>query len=180
VLVAFFTLATPFYIGLATERLGLSSGTAVRNSLLMQTIGNVSGSLLYARVGDHKTVWFIRVGLILGVSQPVLALLATGIGPAPLYFVFMVAGLLASSLEMSFLNWVVMYATPDQRPVYSGLFNSVSAVALLIAPVIGGVLVEAFDYEAAFIVALVMVVAALFVALRYGDPPGPQPSAELA
>jgi predicted MFS family arabinose efflux permease len=117
---------------------------------------------------------------VLGLCQPVLALVATGVGPSPLYFVFLIMGVVDSFLGSSFVNWVVMYTTPDQRPLYSGLFNSVSAVALLIAPLIGGVLVEAFDYEAAFIVALVMITAALFVALRYVNTPDRKPSAELA
>ncbi len=180
ILVAFFTMATPFYIGLATERLDVSSGTAVRNLLLMQTLGSVSGSLLYARVGDRKTMLLVRIALMLGISQPVLALVATGVGPSPLYFVFLIMGIVDSFLGSSFVNWVVMYATPDQRPVYSGLFNSISAVALLIAPLVGGLLVEAFDYEAAFIVALVMIVAALVVAVRYVNEPKRRPSAKIA
>lgn len=166
-LVAFFTMATPFYIGLATERLDLSSGTAVRNMLFMQTLGSIGGSLLYARIGDRKTTLLVRLALSLGIFQPLLALLAAASGPGPLYFVFLLNGIVNSFVGVSFVNWVIMYATPDQRPVYSGLFNTISAVGLFIAPVMGGLLVQTFDYEAVYVVSLVMVLAALFVAIRF-------------
>ncbi|MBN1565700.1 MAG: hypothetical protein JXA10_17785, partial [Anaerolineae bacterium] len=73
VLFAFFAIATPFYIGLATDHLGLSSGTAVRNLLFMKTVGIVSGSLLFARIGDRRTTFIVRFGLGLGMLQPIFA-----------------------------------------------------------------------------------------------------------
>lgn len=170
-LVAFFMMAMPFYIGLATERLDLSSGTAVRNLLFMQTMGSVGGSLLYARIGDRQTTFTVRLALFLGIFQPLLALIAAGVGPGPLYVVFLLAGIVDSFVGVTFVNWVIMYTTPDQRPIYSGLFNTVSAVALFLSPIIGGLLVQAFDYEATFIVSLLTVIAALFVSLRYVHEP---------
>ena len=81
-------------------------------------------------------------GLVLFAVTPVeapkpqpstlLALLAIAVGPLPLYGAFLAGGFVAGSLGISFINWVIAYASPEQRPVYSGLFNSVSAVSLLI------------------------------------------------
>jgi MFS family permease len=169
VLATLFTMAGPFYIGFATERLDMSSDVAVSNLLRMHTLGSVSGALLFSWLGERQTLRFIRFALIIGLLQPALALAASQLGPAPLYLAFLAAGVVGGSLGISFINWVIMHATPDQRPIYSGLFNSLSAVGLLTAPLIGGMLVETLDYEAVFIAALVMVLGALIVALRHTD-----------
>ncbi|MBN1565958.1 MAG: MFS transporter, partial [Anaerolineae bacterium] len=127
--------------------------------------------LLFARIGDRRTTFIVRFGLGLGMLQPIFALIAASTGPAPLYIAFIVMGIVSGFLEFSFVNWVIMYATPDQRPIYSGLFNTVYAVALLLAPIPGGMLVEALGYEAIFIVALLSVIAAFFVSIRYVEAP---------
>jgi hypothetical protein len=66
--------------------------------------------------------------------------------------------------------------------VYTGLFNTVSAVTLLLAPLIGGTIAGQIGYEAVFAVALVMVLSAFFVVLRYVRPSSPAlvPEAEAA
>jgi MFS family permease len=166
VLTTFFTMAGPFYIGFATERLHMKSDVAVSNLLLMQTLGSVVASLLYTRLGDRYLVRFIHLVMVVGILQPLMALIASQTGPAPLYVAFLLGGVVGGMLGFSFINWVISYATPDQRPVYSGLFNSISAVGLLTAPVIGGLLVQYLSYEAVFMGALLMMSSALIVALR--------------
>jgi predicted MFS family arabinose efflux permease len=76
-------------------------------------------------------------------------------------------GLAQSNLFLSYQNWVVTYASPDQRPIYAGLFNTIAAVISLIAPIIGGTVAQQFGYEPLFGLSLIMVLSALFVALRY-------------
>ncbi len=169
VLATFAMMAAPFYIGFATVRLKVASDVAVSNLLLMQTLGSVTGSLLYSWRGDRRSLGFIRLALAAGLTQPLLALLATGLGPVALYGAFLAGGL-AGGASLSFLNWVISYATPEERPVYAGLFNSMSAIGILVSPLLGGVLVELIDYEAVFVGALLMMGAALGVALRYGKP----------
>jgi predicted MFS family arabinose efflux permease len=171
VLSAFFTLASPFYIGFATERLHMPDDIAVSRLLLMQTLGTVVGSLIFSRYGDRHILHFIRGVLVIGLVQPVMALVASGVGPGPLYVTFFAAGVVGGTLVLSCLNWVILYATPEQRPIYSGLFNSVSAVALLSAPFIGGSIVGQLSYEAAFVTALAIMAAALYVALHYLESP---------
>jgi MFS family permease len=167
VLSSLFTLATPFYIGFATVKLKMASDVAVSNLLLMQTLGNVTGSLLFSWLGDRRNLLFIRLALLSAGMQPVMALLASAVGPGPLYVGFFAAGIAQGSLVFAFLNWVVGYTTPDQRPIYSGLFNSVSAVSLLAAPLAGGSIVQELGYETVFAVALVIILAAIYVAMRH-------------
>jgi MFS family permease len=166
-LTSLFTMASPFYIGFATVQLGLSSTVAVPTLLVMQTIGGVSGALVYTWLGARRNLLYIRLVLGLAALLPVSALLATIIGPLPLYLGFLVSGLTAGNIFMGFQNWVITYATPDQRPIYSGLFNTVSAVISLIAPFIAGTIAQQIGYEALFVVALAMGLGAFFVTLRY-------------
>ncbi len=166
-LTSLFVMASPFYIGFATVTLGLSSTVAVPTLLAMQTIGAVSGALIYTWLGARNNLMFIRLALGLAALLPVSALLAALFGPLPLYFGFLVSGMTVGNLFMGYQNWVITYTTPDQRPIYTGLFNTVSAVISLIAPVIGGTIAQQLGYEALFAVALAVVLSALYVCLRY-------------
>lgn len=167
VLTGLFAMASPFYIGFATVQLGLSNTVAVPTLLAMQTIGGIGGALVYTWLGARSNLLFIRLALACAAILPISALLATSLGPLPLYIGFVVSGLTVGNIYLSYTNWVVTYATPDQRPIYAGLFNTLVAVFSLIAPLIGGTIAQQVGYEALFVVALVMVLAALFVTLRY-------------
>ena len=173
-----FIMAGPFYIGFATTQLGLTSATAVPVFLAMQTTGSVTGALLYSWLGARHNLLYIRLALGAGALLPVSALLASVIGPVPLYAGFFITGLVVSNLFMSYLNWVVGYATPDKRPIYAGLFNTVAAVTSLIAPLLAGTIAQSLGYEALFVVALMMALSALFVTVRYVRDPQPAAGVE--
>lgn len=168
-----FAMAGPFYIGYATRQLGLSSEVAVPGLLAMQTIGSISGALLYTWIGARNNLLYIRLALSGAALLPISALLTAALGPLPLYVGFLMSGLALSNLYFSYQNWVVTHAPADQRPIHAGLFNTISAVISLIAPIIGGTIAQQLGYQALFIVALVMVLSALFVTLRYLRAPQP-------
>lgn len=167
-----FMMAAPFYIGYATVQLGLSSEVAVPVLVAMTTIGSLAGALAYTWLGERNNTLYIQLALGSAVLMPLCALLANApgqaLGPLPLYFGFFISGLAASSnLFAAFMNWAVDYAHPDQRPIYVGLANTVSALVSLITPFLGGILAEQFGYRPLFVVALVMALIALFIALRF-------------
>ncbi len=175
-------MAGPFYIGFATTQLRLSSDVAVPTLLAMQTIGGVSGALIYAWLGARNNVLFIRLALLGAAFLPISALLAVQFGPVPLYFGFLMSGLTLSNLFLSYQNYVISHATPDRRPVYAGLFNTISAITSLTAPFIAGTIVAQLGYEVLFVTALVMAFLALFVTVRYlqNSRTAPQPIAAAA
>jgi len=163
-----FMMAAPFYIGYATVDLGLSSEVAVPVLLVMQTIGSLAGAVAYTWLGERNNLLYIRLALGAAALLPVSALLAWLVGPLPLYIGFLLSGLAnGSNLFAGYLNWVVGYAHPDQRPLYVGLSNTVSAGISLIAPVIGGTIAQHFGYRPLFAVSLVMALSTLFVTLRF-------------
>jgi predicted MFS family arabinose efflux permease len=160
-------MAGPFYIGFATVSLGLSSEVAVPTLLAIQTVGSVTGALAYTWIGARNNLLYIRLALCGGALLPVSALLAGVFGPLPLYFGYLMSGFALSNLMFSYQNWVVTYATPDRRPIYVGLFNTISAVISLAAPIIGGTIAQHLGYRPLFTVSLVMGLSALFVTLRF-------------
>jgi predicted MFS family arabinose efflux permease len=164
-------MAGPFYIGFATEQLKLPSAVAVPILMAMLTIGSVCGGLLYTWIAAHSNILFIRLALGGAALVPISALLATVVGPWPLYVGFLVGGLTASTLFDGYQNWVITHAPADQRPLYVSLFNTVGAVIWLIAPIIAGLVVQGLGYQALFVLALILVLCALFVTLRYVDSP---------
>jgi len=166
-LTSLFMMAAPFYIGYATVQLGLSSGVAVPVLLAMQTIGSVAGSVVYAWLGARNNLLSIQLSLGGAALLPICALLATTVGPLPLYLGFLVSGASTSNLLSGYQHWIVSHANPDQRPIYVGLSNTLIAVISLIAPFIGGSIAQYVGYEALFGVALILTFVALFVTLRY-------------
>lgn len=165
-----FMMAAPFYIGYATVQLGLSSDVAVPVLVAMTTVGSLAGALAYIWLGEHNNVLYIQLALGSAVFMPLCALLAAApgqlLGPLPLYLGFLVSGLAASSnLFAAYMNWTVGYAHADQRPIYIGLSNTVSALSSLITPFLGGILAERLGYRPLFAVSLLMAIAALLIAI---------------
>jgi len=180
ILTSLFAMASPFYIGFATVQLGLSSTVAVPVLLAMQTIGSVSGALIFTWLGARSNLMYIRLALGCAAFLPISALLAAVIGPLPLYLGFLASGLTGSNLLSGYSNWVITHAAPDQRPIYAGLFSTVAAVFSLMAPFIGGTIAQQIGYEALFVVALAMVLGALFVTLRYIHSPRTEEAVKMA
>ncbi len=166
-LTSLFAMSTPFYIGFATVTLGLSSSVAVPTLLLMQTIGSVTGSLVYTWLGARNNLLFIRLALCGAAAWPISALLAGQFGPWPLYVGYLIAGMAMSNLGFSYQNWVVTYADADRRPVYVGLFNTISALVGMTVPLIGGTIAQELGYRPLFVISLVMITAAIFVSVRF-------------
>lgn len=173
ILTCFFTMAGPFYIGFATVQLKLSSNVAVPTLLAMQTVGSVSGSVVYAWLGARNNSLYLRLALGGATLLPVSALFAAALGPWPLYLGFLIAGFTLSNLYLSYQNWVVTHAEADQRPLYAGLFNTLIAGFTLVAPILGGVLVQQLGYEFLFAISLLMGCGSLFVMWRYVPDPAP-------
>lgn len=162
-----FMMASPFYIGYATVQLGVSSEVVVPILLAMLTIGSVGGALAYTWLGARHNLLSIQIALGGAALLPICALLGESVGPIPLYVGFLVSGMSTANLLSAYQNWIVSYANPDQRPIYVGLSNTLTALISLIAPVIGGIIAQSVGYEALFGVALAMTLAALYVTLRY-------------
>ena len=176
VFTSLFLMAMPFYIGFSTTQLGLSSETAVPVLFAMQTIGNISGALIYTWLGAKNNLLYIRLSLIGAAFLPLTALLASTVGAIPLYFGFLLSGVAVSNLMFAYQNWILTHAPADERPIYIGLSNTIIAVVTMISPIIGGIIIEQGTYSILFLTALVMALGAFLAMNSLAKAPSSQES----
>jgi MFS family permease len=77
------------------------------------------------------------------------------VAPAPTWFhaVFALVGASTAGFMLSGIMIAFEFSTPDLRPTYIGLNNTVSGIAAGVAPLIGGWLAGAAGYRPLFAVA---------------------------
>ncbi|MGV2436824.1 MAG UNVERIFIED_CONTAM: MFS transporter [Anaerolineae bacterium] len=164
---ALFMMTAPYYIGFATVNLGLSSAVAVPTLLAIRTIGGLCGSLVFALLGARSNRRAMILALGCSVLSPIFALAATNDLIYPLYVSFWLAGFSSGSLIYAYINWLVGYTTPEQRPICTGLSSTLIAITSLVAPLIGGTIVEQRGYPALFILALLTACGALLTIVLF-------------
>ena len=146
------------------------------------TFGNMAASPIWAWINDRKGPRSVMVGIaaihllspLLALVIPLLvlrhpALALPGVGQYLYALVFLVNGIYFSGSLMGFLNYLLELATEEQRPLFIGLSNTLTAPALL-APLLGGWLVSLWSYEAVFVLALLFGILALFASLGLKEP----------
>lgn len=142
----------------------------------MQTIGNISGALIYTWLGAKNNLLYIRLSLIGAAFLPLTALLASTVGAIPLYFGFLLSGVAVSNLMFAYQNWILTHAPADERPIYIGLSNTIIAVVTMISPIIGGIIIEQGTYSILFLTALVMALGAFLAMNSLAKAPSSQES----
>jgi MFS family permease len=164
ILAGFMGVSLPFYILYARQVFAIN-GAMVGVFLTVQVAGSMVSSALAGYLSDRlgpKAA--IITSITGGLLAPVLALLIVG-GPVWLYgLVFFAVGAVTGSSWIGVTNYLLELAAPQQRRSYIGLLNTANAPTLVL-PVIGGLVVQTFSYEAVFCITAVAFFAALVLAL---------------
>lgn len=170
----FGSMATPFFILFGTDQLALGTGV-IGLCVTAQVIGRVLGGLILGYTLERRGHRFtICSAVALTLAVPLLALLlgisaGNGLSPQLLYYayplIFLLLGISVNTLGWSYTNYVLDIAPPPQRTTYVGLANTVTGL-LIVAPVLGGALLEASSYLVLFAVAVVIYALALALAWR--------------
>ncbi len=155
-------MASAFYTVYAVRVHNVSETTAgVLASVLMitQTIANP----LLGWLGDRwSRKWLLVLGAIACFLSCILAWLAPSVS---LFFVVIILiGLANTTYWTVGLAFTLDFGLEDQRATYVGLANSLIAPATIIAPILGGWLVDISNYSTTFIVAAA---ASLLTAIAY-------------
>jgi MFS family permease len=155
-------MASAFYTVYAVRVHHVSEMTAgVLASVLMitQTVANP----LLGWLGDRwSRKWLLVLGAIACCLSCILAWLAPSVG---LFFVVIILiGLANTAYWTVGLAFTLDFGQEEQRATYVGLANTLIAPATIIAPILGGLLVDLFNYSVTFIVAAV---ASLLTAIAY-------------
>jgi MFS family permease len=168
--------AIPFYVVQATQILNVPKDT-IGLFLIAQTIGGVAASLILGSISQKRGSHLVmRATMILALIPPFLALLLylfardnatlATIGTA---LIFVALGATDGSFLLGFLQHVLDIAPPGQRTAYTGLSNTIGGLTV-IAPTIGGLLLQATSFPALFIVTMLAPLAGLLVVMRIPNP----------
>ena len=153
------TLGMSFYIIYGREQFGISDSFAASITmvaLMSQSAGTAAIGWLSDRLGHTR---MILASTALGLAALVVLLMIPG--RAWLYVVFILANLSVSGLGISRAAIAMEFSTLRELPTYTALSGTLLAFPTLLAPVLGGWLIDGLGYTAAFVTALVLTAAGL-------------------
>ncbi|HEY4722076.1 MAG TPA: MFS transporter [Anaerolineae bacterium] len=170
ILVGVNALALPFYVVHATEYLHVPSDS-IGLFLAAQTIGGVLSAAILGVVNErYGSAIVVRMTQLLALIPPVLgaALHFAGLGNITLatsgyLLAFAAIGATDGSYMVGYLTYILEIAPESERTAYTGLANTIGGL-LVIAPTIGGVLLQLTSFPVLFIAAGLGPLAGLFVA----------------
>lgn len=165
-------MAIGFFTIYAVKVHGMSEATAGVMTAIMMISSTASGPL-FGWLGDR---WSYRHTLSLASLCASLGALIAMIAPSTVWFIAVFA--LSAVPQMAWfaiqMAFLLEFGTPHERPAYIGLSNTLVAPATLIAPLLGGWLVDYISYQVMFGVAMVAgVMTALITTAMLRDPHQP-------
>lgn len=144
------TMANGFLAVHALRNLGASDGeVGIFTSLILaaQIVGTLAFGWLADR-GGHLRV--LALGSFATGLAAATALLASGV--AALYVAFLCSGVGLAATQVSAMAIGMEFGPEDERPTYIALNNSSIAPFALVAPLIGGLIVDLLGFSALFVV----------------------------
>jgi MFS family permease len=151
------TMGTTFYVVYARRTFGVDDAFAANltmAALASQTVSTPLMGWLADRRG-HK--WLSEVCTLVGAAGALMILLAPSV--IWLYGVFMLVNASMAGRSIADLSITLEFSDPDDVPTISALANTISAAPILLAPVLGGWLIDMAGYRPLFIVALALLAA---------------------
>jgi MFS family permease len=169
----FASMGFGFYILLGLRRFGMDTITAgflTAAVTLTQTFANAGMGWLGDRIGHRKILIF---GAIAGVISISIAWYAPSI--YWLYPAFIVSGFANVAVWTISIAFTVDFGSEAERPTYIGLSNTLITPATVLAPIIGGWLVDNFDFEPMFTISAVIGIVIVFILIFVVNDPRKNP-----
>ncbi|MBI3240668.1 MAG: MFS transporter [Chloroflexi bacterium] len=162
-------LATPFYILHATQQAGINP-EAIGAFAATAPIGSMLAGLILGRVvatrGSHRVIqivsWLAFVPPLLGLGLTFIR--ATAAHTWVYVLCYLVIGMIEGSIMLGFFNYILDLAPPGKRPIYMGVANTLGSL-LVIAPILGGWILDVSSYGVLFGLTLVGVAASAVAAI---------------
>jgi MFS family permease len=147
-------MATGFLIVYAAKTWNLPDSQAGGFVIAMQ-VGQALSNLFFGFLADRKGH---KLSLELCALISTVSLVMAIIAPSPLWFfaIFFLRGAVVAGTFISGISIVYEFTTPENRPTYIGLANTIPGVAASVAPLMGGWLAGAVSYQMMFILAAVI------------------------
>ncbi len=161
----FATMGFAFYIVYGLRRFemdGITAGLLTAALTVTQTVANVVMGWLADRWGHRK---ILIVGMLMVSLSSLLAWVAPEL--SWLYPVFIFSGLANVAYWTIGMAMTVEFGEETQRPVYIGMSNTLIAPATILAPLLGGFIVDAAGFQTTFIISIIggLVATAMLVFL---------------
>ncbi len=148
------TMGFSFYIIYALRRFDMdvvTAGWLTATLTISQTVANIGMGWLGDRFGH-------RLMLIAGALAITFSSLLAWWAPSLswFYLIFILAGLANVAIWTIGMAITVEFGTEAERPTYIGLSNTLVAPFSIIAPLLGGWMVDAINYQSMFMLAAVL------------------------
>ena len=143
-----------FYILYALRRFGMDTITAgflTATLTISQTVANAGMGWLGDRLG-HRAMMLL--GAVAVFASSILAWGATSL--AWFYPIFLLAGLAYVAIWTNSLAMTVDFGSEADRPMYIGLSQTLTAPATILAPILGGWIVDLAGFQPTFIISTVL------------------------
>lgn len=154
-------MAFAFYTVFAVNEIGMSTiSVGIMTSILMIT--QVIANPLLGRLADKwSRKWVLVLGSLCSVLSAVFALF---IKDANLFsIVFILCGVANTAFWTIGMTLSLEFGDESLRPTYVGMSNTLIAPSTILAPLLGGILADAFGYSTTFIVSIVLGIISVFV-----------------
>jgi len=145
---------------LADEQAAIFSGLIFFSS----TVGFLFLSIVGDRLGARQT---LLISDILQASVLLLAFITPGVWA--IYILFIILGVAQAFYLIGELILGMELGPEEERAVYIGLTRSIPGIFILLAPLLGGFLVEQFGYKAMFLTAFVVSLIGFILLLGVKD-----------
>jgi hypothetical protein len=167
-------MAVPFYTVYALTVLKLPVNS-IGLFVAAQAAGALIGPIAYGRVAERRGAQrVIQMSALVQALAPVVGLLIAffahvtpSLGPW-IAMVFVVMGMSNSGMALGYYNYPLDWCPANDRPNYLALLSIVGIISML-APLLGGVLVQAFTYETLFAVTSGLVAVGIVVSFTLPD-----------
>jgi MFS family permease len=176
----FMMMGAGFYILLGVRRFDMDAVTAgylTATLTLTQTVANAGMGWLGDKIG-HRVM--LLTGAVASAAGSILAWFAPSI--MWMYPAFILAGIGNVAMWTIGITFTVGFGSDSERPTYIGLSNTLITPATILAPIIGGWMIDSFGFEPTFAVsAFFGLLSAIILFFIVKDPiphPNPLPKGE--
>jgi MFS family permease len=148
ILSQFATMGFSFYIIYALREFNMTevvAGYLIAASTISQTVANIGMGWFGDRVG-HRIM--LIIGAVAAFLSAVLAWNAASL--AWFYPIFILTGMANVSIWMVGMTMTVDFGSEAERPIYIGLSQTLTAPATIIAPILGGWIVDVAGFIPTF------------------------------
>lgn len=150
----FATMGFSFYIIYALRRFNMDAVTAgflTATLTISQTVANIGMGWIGDRIGH-------RAMLILGAFSALASSALAWFAPSIIWFypIFILTGLANVSIWTIGMTMTVDFGNESERPIYIGLSQTLTAPATIIAPILGGFIVDSSGFNPIFIISVVL------------------------